>query len=64
MSLGIATTKATSFTYQSEVRTNLEVIVLYAQVEVKVLHVVIVYLERDPRGYMPNFYRVRRSLIL
>ena len=44
--------------------TNLEVTVLYAQVQVKVLLVVTVHLARDPRGSKPDFYRVRRSLIL
>jgi len=60
----VATPKATDFTYQPEFRTNLEVIVLYTQVGVRVLPVVTAHLERDPRGSKPNFYRVRRSLIL
>ena len=59
-----ATPRATSFTYQPRVCTNLEVTVLYTQVEVKVLPVVTVYLTRDPRGSKPNFYKVRRSLSL
>ena len=58
------TSRATNFTYQLGVRTNLEVTVLYAQVEVKVLPVVTIHPERDPRGSKSNFYRVRRSLIL
>lgn len=42
------TPRATNFTYQPRVHTNLEVIVLYAQVEVKVLLVVTICLARDP----------------
>ena len=60
----VATPRATSFTYQPGVRTNLEVIVLYAQVKVKVLPVVTAHLARDPRGSKLDFYRVKRSLIL
>ena len=63
-SKNVATLRANSFTYQLGVRTNLEVTVLYAQVEVKVLPVVTAHLERDPRGSKLDFYRVRRSLIL
>ena len=55
----VTTPKATSFTYQPGVRTNLEVTMLYAQVEVKILPIVTVCLARDPRGSKPNFYRVR-----
>ena len=55
MSLGIATIMLQlrglpALLYQPKVHTNLEVTVLYAQVEVKVLPIVIVYLARDPRG--------------
>jgi len=60
----VATSRATSFTYQPRVRTNLEVTVLYAQVKVKVLPVVIAHLENDPGGSKPDFYMVRRSLII
>ena len=60
----VGTPRDTGFTYQPEVHTNLEVTVLYAQVEVKVLLVVTVYLTRDPRGSKPDLYRVRRSLII
>jgi len=60
----VATPKATNFTYQPGVHTNLEVTVLYTQVEVKVLPVVTAHLERDPSSSKPEFYRVRRSLIL
>lgn len=60
----VATTKETSFTYQPRVRRNLEVTVLYAQVEVKVLLVVTAHLARDPWGSKPDLYRVRRRLIL
>ena len=58
------TPRATNFTYQPRVCTNLEVIVLYAQVEVKVMPVVIAHMRRDPKGSKSDFYRVRRSLIL
>ncbi len=63
-SKNVATPIATSFTYQPRVRTNLEVIVLYTQVEVKVLPIVTTHLARDPRGSKTDLYRVRRSLIL
>lgn len=56
--------RATIFTYHPEVRTNLEVTMLYILVEVRVLPLVIAHLARDPSGSKPNFYRVRRSLIL
>ena len=59
----VATPRATSFTYQPRVRTNVKVNVLYTQVEVKVLPIVTAHLARDRRGSKPNFYRVRRSLI-
>ena len=60
----VATPKATNFTYQSGVRTNLEVTVLYTQLEAKVLTVVTAHLESDAKGSKPNFYTVRRSLVL
>jgi len=50
--------------YQPGVRTNLEVTVLYTQVKVMVLLVVIVQLARDHWGSKPEFYGVRKSLIL
>ena len=59
-----ATPRATIFTYQPKFRTNLEVTILYTQVEVKVLPIIIAHLARDSRGSKPDFYRVRRSLIL
>ena len=37
---------------------------LSSQVEVEVLPIVTVHLARDPRGSKPDFYRVKRSLIL
>jgi len=55
---------ATSFTYQPGVRTNFEVIVLYAQVKVIVLSIVTIHLARDSSGSKPDLYRVRRRLIL
>lgn len=58
----VATPRATNFTYQPRVHKNLEVTMLFAQVKVKVLHVVTINLARDPRGSKPNFYRARRSL--
>ena len=63
-SKNVPTPRPTSFTYQPRVCTNLEVIVLYTQVGVKVLPIVTAHLARDPRVSKPNFYRVRRSLIL
>ena len=48
----VATPRATSFTYQPKVRTNLEVTLLYAQVKVKVLPIVNVHLEKRPQGFL------------
>lgn len=47
----VATPGATSLTYQPRARTNLEVTMLYAQAEVKVLPIVIVYIVR--RNFNP-----------
>lgn len=58
------TPRATSFTYQLRVLTNLEVTVLYTQEEVRVLPIVTSHLVRDSRGSKIDFYRVRRSFIL
>jgi len=58
---GCCNSWAASFTYQLGVRTNLEVIVLYAQVKVKFLPVVTVHPVRDPRGSNSEFYRVIRA---
>jgi len=63
-SKNVVTPRATNFTYQPRVCTNLDVTVIYTKVEVRVLPVVIAYLERDHRGSKLDFYRVRRSLIL
>jgi len=56
--------RATSFTYQCGVHTNLEVTVLYAQVKVKVLPIVTAHLAGNSKGSKPDFYKVRRSLTL